>query len=325
MEERVEAKPVSTLRRLVPYAATLVIPVIVGAFLATYFSDWHFENHPLHALAEGLGAFIAISIAALIFALRNSKAIAPEFIWVSGALLSMGIFDGLHAALHVGELFVWLHSLATFAGGVIFMMIWSGYVPKSEAEYTTIIGSILCLTIAVSGWSLIYPASVPLMVEGGEFTLAAEILNIGGGIGFLAGGLYLARQSFEGAEIFGHHCMLLAIAGLLFETSILWDANWWFWHVLRAIAYGVAGLFFFKLFLDALSQRAEAVQRVTDFAESSSDWFWEQDEKLRFTFVSAANADTSGLKPEDHYGLTRRESGIEGVSEVEWAAHEAAL
>lgn len=69
----------------------------------------------------------------------------------------------------------------------------------------------------------------------------------------------------------------------------------------------------------------ESEQRLRDFASIAADWFWEQDEELRFTFVSVENEDISGVQAHDHYGKTRRETNPLGISEEELAAHEALI
>jgi PAS domain S-box-containing protein len=83
------------------------------------------------------------------------------------------------------------------------------------------------------------------------------------------------------------------------------------------------------LLLFALGRRqnelAESRKRFHDFANVSADWFWEQDSRLRFTYVSAGNAPISGQTPESHYGKTRRETHPLDVSEEQWAAHEKTL
>ena len=76
---------------------------------------------------------------------------------------------------------------------------------------------------------------------------------------------------------------------------------------------------------------AERERRLLDFTEASGDWFWEQDEALRFTFVSvrepAQGARALTQRPNDPLlGRTRldhalREPGDEGA----WAAHCADL
>jgi PAS domain S-box-containing protein len=64
--------------------------------------------------------------------------------------------------------------------------------------------------------------------------------------------------------------------------------------------------------------------RFRDFAETASDWFWEQDETLRFSYLSDPVTE-SGLTPTNHIGKTRREVVFHGVSEARWRAHEADL
>jgi PAS domain S-box-containing protein len=68
----------------------------------------------------------------------------------------------------------------------------------------------------------------------------------------------------------------------------------------------------------------ESEQRFRDFAESASDWFWEQDENLRFTYLSDP-VRHSGLPPAAHLGKTRREVVQQGVTEEQWRAHQQDL
>ena len=51
-------------------------------------------------------------------------------------------------------------------------------------------------------------------------------------------------------------------------------------------------------------------QRLHDFAESGSDWFWEMDENLCFTYFSESFEAVSGVSPQKLLGKTRAESGI---------------
>ncbi|MEQ8815783.1 MAG: ATP-binding protein [Thalassobaculum sp.] len=66
-------------------------------------------------------------------------------------------------------------------------------------------------------------------------------------------------------------------------------------------------------------------RRLSDYVQMSSDWFWEQDADLRFTYLSQSVWQHSRLTPDEHYGKTRRETAPLGVSNDEWDAHEAAL
>ncbi len=71
----------------------------------------------------------------------------------------------------------------------------------------------------------------------------------------------------------------------------------------------------------SLIERSE--ERFRDFAETASDWFWEQDAQLRFTYLSNAVGAKSGLTTEEHLGKMRHEVVTEGVSEEQWRAHDA--
>jgi PAS domain S-box-containing protein len=69
----------------------------------------------------------------------------------------------------------------------------------------------------------------------------------------------------------------------------------------------------------------ESEQRLRDFAEASSDWFWEQDAELRCTWISQSVHTVLGLNPSDHYGKTARETHPLDIDESHWARHEADL
>ncbi|MCH9051642.1 MAG: PAS-domain containing protein [Proteobacteria bacterium] len=69
-------------------------------------------------------------------------------------------------------------------------------------------------------------------------------------------------------------------------------------------------------------------QRLRDIAESSSDWFWEMDAELRFSYFSERYAEITGFDPKDRIGTTRnRFSSISDSAEnaEKWAAHMADL
>jgi len=73
------------------------------------------------------------------------------------------------------------------------------------------------------------------------------------------------------------------------------------------------------------AERRSAVQqreaRFEDFAASSSDWFWEMDENLRFSFFSERYTDVTGVSETMLMGKTREETGIPGVDPEAWEQH----
>lgn len=50
-------------------------------------------------------------------------------------------------------------------------------------------------------------------------------------------------------------------------------------------------------------------RRLADFADISSDWFWETDDKLRFSYFSSRYEEVSGVEPDRFIGKTREEVG----------------
>ncbi len=68
----------------------------------------------------------------------------------------------------------------------------------------------------------------------------------------------------------------------------------------------------------------ESEKRFKDFAEAASDWFWEMDENLHFTFHSDRYFEITGFRPEDKIGTTRTQyvdpANLETNAE-KWSAH----
>ncbi len=65
--------------------------------------------------------------------------------------------------------------------------------------------------------------------------------------------------------------------------------------------------------------------RFRDFADVSSDWFWEMDAQLRFSFFSERFTEITGVPHEALLGKTRQETGLPGVPDEEWRQHLADL
>ncbi len=77
-----------------------------------------------------------------------------------------------------------------------------------------------------------------------------------------------------------------------------------------------------------LQRAAEALRagerRIRDFAETASDWFWEQDADLHFTWVSA---ESPIQRPDDrsYIGQTRWDRAGADPTDASWASHKADL
>ena len=73
------------------------------------------------------------------------------------------------------------------------------------------------------------------------------------------------------------------------------------------------------------SDARQVEQRLRDFANASSDWFWEMDENLRFSHFSDRFTEVTGVPEEKLLGKTREETGIPGVDPEAWRQHLADL
>jgi diguanylate cyclase (GGDEF)-like protein/PAS domain S-box-containing protein len=76
---------------------------------------------------------------------------------------------------------------------------------------------------------------------------------------------------------------------------------------------------------DALTRLSEGEARFRDLTALSSDWYWEQDENLRFINASQGIFQKLGRDPAGMIGKTRRELPGNVFSENEWNAHQALL
>lgn len=67
----------------------------------------------------------------------------------------------------------------------------------------------------------------------------------------------------------------------------------------------------------------QSEQRFKDIVEISSDWIWECDENLRFTYLSERFTEVTGVDREQLYGKTRYE--VSGGAVADWDSHYADL
>ncbi len=265
------------------YISGGIIPLAGLLLLYLISPDIIFVSYPVHSFMEGAGSLMAIAISFLIYLQVKNGRLPPQYILISHAILIMGTLDGFHALFHAGERFVWFHSLATFAGGLGFSLLW---LPDRFAEslrsrkFLTAIG---VSTVIVGLFSTLAPSFLPLMLVGEDFSIVAATLNIAGGSGFFVGWLYLARQRNHDKGwsnvIFANHSFLFGIAGLIFAGSALWDTTWWYWHALRLLAYLVVVAFFADMYrrdMGAILRLNESYSDTLGAAKVGT-WDWNPD------------------------------------------------
>jgi len=80
-----------------------------------------------------------------------------------------------------------------------------------------------------------------------------------------------------------------------------------------------------RQFADAQARLAYSEARSRDMAEAASDWFWEMDENLRFSFFSDRFGTVTGVDPVHVLGKTRTDMGKGDIGAKEWRDHLADL
>lgn len=61
--------------------------------------------------------------------------------------------------------------------------------------------------------------------------------------------------------------------------------------------------------------------RFRDFGASASDWYWEKDENLRFSYFSKRFTAMTGVEQDVLLGKTRQKTGNPGASDEDWRRH----
>jgi len=236
---------------------SLLIHTVSLILSKTIFYDFRWAHLPFHAFIEGSGTLIALLVAFKLSSLDRHGESISYHVWIAAALVGMGLLDGFHAICYAGKTFVWLHSMASFVGGVLFSLCW---LPVSiqmrvkrwwlwvVALFTTVMGVV---SIKVPEW-------LPAMIHEGEFTGTAKALNIVGGVLLFSAAIRIVRTYFKTKNIddllFCLHCSLFGAAAIMFEQSVLWDFAWWGWHVLRFLAYFVALIFVIRSEINIYNQ-----------------------------------------------------------------------
>lgn len=235
-------------------AAGALIPVAGSLSLHFYHSERQWINLPFHAVVEAFGSFIALTLSGLLLMLRKRKSQYYYPIWIPAAFISMGVLDGFHAAVASGNTFVWLHSIAVLFGGVLISLVWVpekaiGSAWTKQVPLITFIVSVLVASI-----SLVSSDALPHMIKGEFFTPAAHFLNMAGGILFAIASAYFIRQYYLKKTwdeyLLAGFCLFLGTGGVLFNLAhTMWEAEWWWWHLLRFSGYLVAFMYIIILYL----------------------------------------------------------------------------
>lgn len=208
-------------------------------------ANWLLVNEPFHSAVETVGALAAIVMAIFLILKRREDYGGKVFLLAMG-LLGMGLIDIFHSISPAGHGFVLFRSVASLIGAFWFVLIWLPWcaserdaVWKRWTPWAVVVGAIL-----LGIWASVAREALPIMVKDGTFTSTAVIFNLLSGVFFLAAAIRLlidfGRIGRPDIYLFACMATLFGLANLTFLGSELWDATWWFWHLLRLISYVLA-------------------------------------------------------------------------------------
>jgi PAS domain S-box-containing protein len=222
-------------------AASVSAFALAGA-LGASLEGWSFQDQSVHSAMEAAGAIAAI-LTAVFLLLKEREAAGRNTLFISLGFLAMGLLDGFHAASLPGASFVFLHSMATLAGGAFFALACARRLEVFERHKGILVLTVSAGAIGVGLWAHMSGDSLPSMFTDGNFSTLAKGINLLAGGLFIVAAVRLLRDFYVTGErslyIFACLSLLLAVAGFTFNYSTLWNSTWWFWHALRLTAFSL--------------------------------------------------------------------------------------
>jgi PAS domain S-box-containing protein len=243
-------------RLALPFLLAILIPLIGSVFFFELLGDSQWIHALTHSVIEAAGAAIALVVGALLLVQSRRQTVAPHFLWVSLALVCMGILDFFHALVEERPAFYWSRSLANLFGGILFMGAWLPDRLATPKSFRLLPVIVFAASFTLGVYFVVRPDGMPLMFGSKGYAPLAKAINFLGGIPFLlAAWNYFIRYSRTQRRenyLISLHCLLLGMAGVLFAFSNLWNSVWWFFHLLRFFAYILIIKYIFQSYQESL-------------------------------------------------------------------------
>lgn len=199
---------------------------------------------PLHAALELVGGCMAIGVGLFLWLRLRDGTVERHFLWAIGALVAMGILDGVHGALPFGLAWSWTRHVATLFGGLLFGCVWVPVDAFLWQRRRMFISGIVVLSAVFAVLLCQFASFLPAPWSATGYTFWPKFLNVAGGVGFMTGAVFFLREYARKAErddkVFAGQTLMFGVSGLLFLFSHVWGPEWWLWHVFRFAAYAVA-------------------------------------------------------------------------------------
>jgi hypothetical protein len=201
---------------------------------------WRGHQAPLHSAIEAVGGLCAIMMAIVLFQ-RSDDRPSRQMEALAIGFLAMGVLEEFHAVSPPGNGFIFLRSVASFVGSLGFVLVWLPYFSRERARSSALPWTIAAASVSIGCLVLSFPDAIPTMIRNGEFSPTAVAPTSLACLFFLAAAyrLLLAYRRSPSGETYLFTCLALmfGLAELMFVYSRVWDGAWWFWHLLRLVAY----------------------------------------------------------------------------------------
>ena len=245
-----------------------LLPLAVGLaglrYLPSWAGEWSWHAEALHSTMESVGGVSALTLGMLlILVAKQNKAIHPH-VWLATALVAKGILDLFHAGLGPTLPFVWLRCLSTLIGGTLFAASWLPETCINPRRLYTVpavaAGGAVVLALA----ALFFPGLPSTAIQGQAFSPLTRIVNTSGGLLYLVAAVYFLTQYRRSRRtddlLWLNVSLLFGVSGLMFDPSLHWNYAWWFWHVMRLLAWFLCLGYFFAKY----AQAERAVRQAHD-------------------------------------------------------------
>lgn len=248
------------------------LTLLVSLMLHTVLPSWRGHQAPLHSTIEALGGLCAIMMAIVLFQRsRDRPSRQTEALGIG--FLAMGVLEEFHAVSTPGNGFILLRSLASLLGSLGFLLVWRPE-PLERCPRSRVLPWIIVATSALIGFVILTcPGAVPAMIRNGEFAPTAVAPTSVACFCFLAAAyrLFTIYRHSPTADTYLFTCLALmfGLAELMFVYSRLWDASWWFWHLLRLVAYLLVLGYMIGGYLRTVSDLRVALGQTRHAEESS--------------------------------------------------------
>ncbi|AHF01734.1 diguanylate cyclase [Thiomicrospira aerophila AL3] len=249
--------------------AGVFAPLLLAIAVSLLLPSILWPNPVLHALIEGAGVILYLSLGVYITTLVKTDSLPIRFYWPVASFLAMGVIAIFHGSSEPGNTFVGLHSIGVLVGGLLMAMI----ALPSRLQHKTLLtylpwfglGIGFSISLAMVMMDQRFPS---MLIEEGVFSETAIILNTLGAVGFLIATLHLL---FYKHSKFSHWALalltlLFSVSAVLFEYSSLWDATWWLWHFLRFLALSLLLAYFFYWFYKQAEEAKDQAEKLETLA-----------------------------------------------------------